>query len=170
MPWRFKPDLAVPEEVPEPSDGDDLLASRLEELTHREVALRRITEVVERQRSRLEERERALQSSTSRAAADADKRLAQAVRRADRAEQRVRELEEQVAALETAAQPPEPKVEFVAEPEVAPVPVWAPPPPDEPGGYGEPTYTLQHLERLVHEAQLRGDLQAEEWAMSLPLA
>jgi hypothetical protein len=169
MPWRFKPDLAALQEVPESDGGDDILASRLEELTHREVALRRITEVVERQRSRLEERERALQSSTSRAAADAEKRLAQAVLRADRAEQRVRELEEQVAALD-AAQPPEPNLEFGAEREVAPVPAWVTlPPPDETDGYGNQTYMLQGLERFVREAQLRGDPRAEEWAMYVPL-
>jgi len=34
---------------------------------------------------------------------------------------------------------------------------------------GEPTYTLQRLERLVHEAELRGDPKAEEWAYYLPL-
>jgi hypothetical protein len=33
----------------------------------------------------------------------------------------------------------------------------------------ESTYTLQRLERLVHDAQLRGDPQAEEWAYYLPL-
>jgi hypothetical protein len=33
----------------------------------------------------------------------------------------------------------------------------------------EATYTLQRLERLVHDAQLRGDPQAEEWAYYLPL-
>jgi hypothetical protein len=30
-------------------------------------------------------------------------------------------------------------------------------------------YTLQRLERLLHDAQLRGDPQAEEWAYYLPL-
>jgi phage shock protein A len=196
MPWRSKPDLAVPEEAPEPTAGDELLAQRLEELTHREVALRRITEVVERQRTRLEERERALQSSASTAAADADKRLAKAVRRAEHAEGRVgelerqvvsleqqvgsleqqvgslaeqvAELEEQVAELEARPEPtpPDPEVETAIEPapEVVPAPRTL-----EPGGVGEATYTLQRLERLVHEAQLRGDPQAEEWAYYLPL-
>jgi TolA-binding protein len=185
MPWRSKPDLAAPEEAPEPSAEDEVLAQRLAELTHREVALRRITEVVERQRTRLEERERALQSSASTAAADWEKRLAQAVRRAEQAEQRVqeleqqieqrvRELEQQIAALEARPEP-EPQREPPAAPLPAPeeaetAPEPSPPSPSAPvGGQTEGTYTLQRLERLVHEAQLRGDPQAEEWAVYLPL-
>jgi septal ring factor EnvC (AmiA/AmiB activator) len=154
--WRAKNEKPVPEEASEEPAADDAVAKRLAELTHREVALRKVTEVVEQQRTRLEERERALERSSS----DLEKQLAEAVRRAERADQRVRELEQK-----SAAQP---------KPRPAETVVIAPPPPvprpvsDEPPS-AESTYTLQRLERLVHEAQLRGDPQAEEWAYYLPL-
>jgi exonuclease VII large subunit len=162
MSWRSKRDQAPPEEPPAPTADDDVLAQRLAELTHREVALRRITEAVEKQRTRLEERERALESSTSAAVAEGEQRIADATRRAEQAEQRVRELEEHVAALEARSetQPPEPAIETAPAQPLAPVV-------DLDGT--EPTYTLQRLERLVHDAQLRRDPQAEEWAYYLPL-
>jgi hypothetical protein len=141
---------------------DDALAQRLAELTHREVALRRITEVVEEQRTRLEERELALESRSV-----ADERLAEAVARAERAEQRVRELEQQLGAVQT------PPAAETAEPVLEEEPVWEPPPPARAPivdlDATESTYTLQRLERLVHEARLRGDPQAEEWEVYLPL-
>jgi hypothetical protein len=62
MSWRSNRAEVVPEEPPARTGDDDVLAQRLAELTHREVALRRITEVVEKQRTVLEERERALES------------------------------------------------------------------------------------------------------------
>jgi ATPase subunit of ABC transporter with duplicated ATPase domains len=163
MSWRSKRDQVVPEEAPAPTADDDLLAQRLAELTHREVALRRITEVVEKQRTRLEERERALESSTSAAVADGEQRVADAVRRAQQAEERVRELEQRVAELEARPepQPPEPAIE------APPAPPLQAPVVDLDGT--EATYTLQRLERLVHDAQLRGDPRAEEWAYYLPL-
>src|SRR5258705_11642814 len=75
MSWRSKRTEDAPEEAPAPTGDDDVLAQRLAELTHREVALRRITEVVEKQRTRLEERERALESATSAAVAAGEGRL-----------------------------------------------------------------------------------------------
>jgi hypothetical protein len=167
MSWRSKRAEPVPEEPPAPVAEDDVLVQRLAELTHREVALRRITEVVEKQRTSLEERERALAGSESEAVAAAEKGLAEATGRAERAEQRVRELEQQVTALKARPEPPL----VTAEPPPAPVSTPAP----EPPAHGvelegtESTYTLRRLERLVHDAQLRGDPQAEEWAYYLPL-
>jgi hypothetical protein len=169
MSWRSKRAQPVPEEPPAPVAEDEVLAQRVAELTHREVALRRITEVVEKQRTSLEERERALERSESEALAAAEARLTEAVGRAEQAEQRVRELEQRVTALEAR---PEPQ-HVPAEP--PPVPVSTPVPEPEPPVRGvelegsESTYTLQRLERLVHDAQLRGDPQAEEWAYYLPL-
>jgi exonuclease VII large subunit len=169
MSWRAKSDQAVPEEAPAPTSGDGVLAQRLAELTHREVALRRITEVVEKQRTRLEERERALESSAAAAVAADDERLAEAMRRAEQFEQRVRELEQQVSELQArpAPQAPEPAIEAPPDPEPEP----EPPPRAHVVDLDatESTYTLQRLERLVHDAQLRGDPQAEEWSYYLPL-
>ena len=170
MSWRSKREQVVPEEPPAPTSDDDVLAQRVAELTHREVALRRITEVVEKQRTRLEERERTLESSASKAAAAGEERLAEAIRRAEQSEQRVRELEQQVGELEARPVPqPEPQPREVA--------IEVPPPDAEPPlraravdpDASEAPYTLQRLERLVHDAQLRGDPQAEEWAYYLPL-
>lgn len=166
MSWRSKRDQVAREEALAATADDDALAQRLAELTHREVALRRITEVVEKQRTHLEERERALARSTSAAAAAAEGRLAEAIRRAEQSEQRVRELEQQLSELEAQPAPQAPEVAIEA-PELA-----AEPPlraravdPDA----AEAPYTLQRLERLVREAELRGDPQAEEWAYYLPL-
>jgi hypothetical protein len=168
MSWRSKRDQEVPEEeTPAPAAEDDVLAERLAELTHREAALRRITEAVEKQRTRREERERALERAESAALAAGEERLTEAILRAERSEHRVRELEQRVSDLEAR---PEPE---------APPPAPAPPAADpygpaphapalDPVG-NEPTYTLQRLERLVHDAQLRGDPRAEEWAYYLPL-
>jgi Rad3-related DNA helicase len=166
MSWRSKRDQVVSEEGPGTEAVDDALAARLSELTHREVALRRITQVVEQQRTRLEERERALASSASAAVADSEHRLGEAVERAERAELRVRELERRVAELEARPepQPPEAAVEApvaAADPPLRAIPVD----PDA----AEAPYTLQRLERLAHDAQLRGDSQAEEMAAYLPL-
>jgi DNA repair exonuclease SbcCD ATPase subunit len=177
MSWRSKRAQPTLEEAPAPTAEDDALAQRLAELTHREVALRRITEVVEKQRTRLEERERALERATSAAAAAAEKRLAEAIKRAEQAEQRVRDLEQQVAELKARPEPkaPEP-APLPTVPE--PVPVAATPSPAdalEPRPHPidlssrEATYTLQRLEHLVEEAQRRGDPRAEEWAYYLPL-
>lgn len=167
MSWRSKHDQEAPEDAPE---VEDVLAQRLAELTHREVALRRITDVVEQQRTRLEERERALESSTP----PEDERLAAAIGRAEQAEQRVRELERQVGELQARAAPQAPAREEAtpareeaAEPEPEPMPEPRAPIVDLDAT--ESTYTLQRLERLVHDAQLRGDPQAEEWAYYLPL-
>ena len=168
MSWRSKRTEDVPEEAPAPTADDDVLAERLAELTHREVALRRITEVVEKQRTRLEERERALASSESAALAAAERRLAEAMRRAAHAEERVRTLERQVQELEARPEPKAP--EPVVEP--PPAPVQEPPAPELPVidlDSRDAKYTLQRLERLVQEAQLRGDPQADEWAYYLPL-
>jgi hypothetical protein len=168
--WRSKRDQLVPEEAPAPTADDDVLAQRVAELTHREVALRRITEVVEKQRTRLDERERALESSASAAAVAGEERLAEAIRRAEQSEQRVRELEQHVSELDARPLPqPEPQPREVAI--EASTPAAEPPlraravDPDA----TEAAYTLQRLERLVHDAQLRGDPQAEEWAYYLPL-
>ncbi len=165
MSWRSKRDQVVPEEAPVPTADDDVLAQRVVELTHREVALRRITEVVEKQRTRLEERERALESSTSAAAAAGEERLAEAIRRAEQSEQRVRELEQHLIELEARPAPQAPEVAVEAPP--APEPALRARAIDLDAT--EATYTLQRLERLVSEAQLRGDPQAEEWAYYLPL-
>jgi DNA repair exonuclease SbcCD ATPase subunit len=180
MSWRSKGDQVVPEEAPAPTADDDVLAQRLAELTHREVALRRITEVVEKQRTGLEERERALASSTSAAVADAERRLAdaeqrlagaeqrlaEATGRAEQAEQRVRELEQRVQELDQHVS----ELEERPEPQAAAPAVEAAPQARaiDPDAADAP-YTLQRLERLVHDAQLRGDPQAEEWAYYLPL-
>jgi hypothetical protein len=171
MSWRSKRVQAKPEEAPAQTAEEDALAQRLAELTHREVALRRITEAVEKQRTRLEERERALERASSAAAAAGEQRLAEAIRRAEESEQhgreleqrvselgqQVSELEQQVSELEERPEPPAPSVDAATparaiDPDAADAP-----------------YTLQRLERLVHDAQLRGDPQAEEWAYYLPL-
>jgi hypothetical protein len=162
MSWRSKLGQPVPEEAPAPTSADEALA----QLTHREVALRRITEAVEQQRTQLEERERSLASSASAAAAAGEERLAEAIRRAERSEQRVRELEQHVSELEArpvAHAAPATPVAAIEEP-IAPAtrPLVL-------DLDGEPTYTLQRLERLVQEAESRGDPQAEEWAYYLPL-
>ena len=167
MSWRSRRDRVEPEEALPPTAHDDPLAERLAELTHREVALRRITDAVEKQRTRLEERERALESTASAAAAAGEQRLAAAIRRADESEQRVRELEQRVGELEQHVS----ELEARPEPQKAPAVLIDAPlaarafDPDA----AEATYTLQRLERLVHDAQLRGDPRAEEWAYYLPL-
>jgi chromosome segregation ATPase len=191
MPWRSKRDQVEPEEAPAPTAEDDALTQRLTELTHREVALRRITEAVEKQRTRLEERERALEQTSSAAAeavekqrtrleereraleqtssaaaAAGEQRLAEATRRAEESEERVRELEQRVSGLEEHVS----ELEARPEPQTPEVAIDAPLAaraldPDA----TEATYTLQRLERLVRDAQLRGDPQAEEWAYYLPL-
>jgi chromosome segregation ATPase len=167
MSWRSKRDRVEPEEALPSAADDDPLAERLAELTHREVALRRITDAVEKQRTRLEERERALERTASAAAAAGEQRLAEAIRRAEGSEQRVRDLEQRVGELEQHVS----ELEARPEPQQAPaVAIDAPlaaraVDPDA----AEATYTLQRLERLVHDAQLRGDPQAEEWAYYLPL-
>jgi hypothetical protein len=168
MSWRSKRAEPVQEEPPAPVAEDEVLTQRLSELTHREVALRRITEVVEKQRTSLEERERALARSESEALAAGEERLADAITRAEQAEQRVRELEQQVTVLEARPEPPPVTVEQPAAPVSASAPTEPPVRPVELDG-AESTYTLQRLERLVHDAQLRGDPQAEEWAYYLPL-
>jgi alkylhydroperoxidase/carboxymuconolactone decarboxylase family protein YurZ len=165
MSWRSKRVEVVSEEAPAPQGDDAALAEKLAELTHREVALRRITEAVEKQRTGLEQRERALASSAS-AAAAGEERLAEAIRRAEESEQRVRELEQHVSELEAR---PAPQAEPAAPVEAIEEPLAPAPRPRVLDLDGEPTYTLQRLERLVHEAELRGDSQAEEWAYYLPL-
>jgi ATPase subunit of ABC transporter with duplicated ATPase domains len=167
MSWRSKRAEPTPEEPPASVDEDEVLTQRLAELTHREVALRRITEVVEKQRTSLEERERALARSESEAVAAAEERLTQAIKRAEQAEQRVRELEQQVTALEVRPEPAPAPVE--PPPAPAPMPAAELPTRAVELEGTESTYTLQRLERLVHDAQLRGDPQAEEWAYYLPL-
>lgn len=166
MPWRSKRDRVEPEDAQLATAYDDLLAERLAELTHREAALRRITDAVEKQRTRLEERERALESTASAAAAAGEQRLAEAIHRAEESEQRVRELERRVGELEQHIG----ELEARPEPEAPAVTIDAPLAPRafDPDA-AEATYTLQRLERLVHDAQLRGDPQAEEWACYLPL-
>jgi hypothetical protein len=166
MSWRSKRAEVVPEEAPAPTDDDAALVEKLAELTHREVALRRITDVVEKQRTSLEERELALERSTSAAAAAGEERLAEAIQRAEQSEQRVRELEQHVSELEAR---PAPQAEPAAPVEAIEEPFAPPLRPRVLDLDGEPTYTLQRLERLVHEAELRGDPQAEEWAYYLPL-
>jgi hypothetical protein len=162
MSWRSKRDQEAPEEAP---GVEDALAQRLAELTHREVALRRITDVVEQQRTRLEERERALESS----APPEDERLAAAIRRAEHAEQRARELEQQLGELQARPAPQEPAREPALEAPPALEPEPAPRAPIVDLDATDSTYTLQRLERLVQDAQGRGDPQAEEWAYYLPL-
>ena len=173
MSWRSKRDRAAPDEALPPTAHNDPLAERLAELTHREVALRRITDAVEKQRTRLEERERALESTASAAAAAGEQRLAEAISRAEESEQRVRELEQRVGELEQHVGELEQHVgELEGRPEPEPQPGVIDAPlaarafdPDA----AEATYTLQRLERLVHDAELRGDPRAEEWAYYLPL-
>jgi len=166
MSWRSKRAEVIPEEAPAPSGDDAALAEKLAELTHREVALRHITDAVEKQRTSLEERELALERATSAAAAAGEERLAEAIRRAEESELRVRELEQHVSELEARPAPQaKPAAPAVATEEPL-APALRPRVLDLDG---EPTYTLQRLERLVHEAQLRGDPQAEEWAYYLPL-
>jgi hypothetical protein len=163
----------VIERPAEPTAPEDELAARLARLTHREAALRRVTEAVEQQRTRvaeqeraLERRERALEERESTPPED-DDRLDEAVRRAEEAERRVRELEERVADLATRLEsataqrpPPPPPVAHEAAP--------APPPVTEPSN-GDDTYHLRRLEHLLRDAELRGDPAAEEWAYYLPL-
>ncbi|HEV7639659.1 MAG TPA: hypothetical protein VGO39_02180 [Gaiellaceae bacterium] len=145
---------------------------KLAELMHREVALRRLTQAVEDQRTRLEERERALERKSPPAPAVDDglrEELEEAIRRAERAEQRVRELGEQVADLATRLEstpPPAPgslPAEVVEEPATPTAPPAAQRPPDD------GTYNIRAVEELVRDAQLRGDPHAEEWAYYLPL-
>jgi hypothetical protein len=70
MSWRSKQGGGQADEGSAPvAAAEEELAQRLAGLTHREAALRRITEVVEKQRTELEERERALEKSTSAAVA-----------------------------------------------------------------------------------------------------
>ena len=167
MSWRSRRDRVEPEEALPPTAHDDPLAERLAELTHREVALRRITDAVEKQRTRLEERERALESTASAAAVAGEQRLAEAIRRAEGSEQRVRELKQRVGELEQHVS----ELEARPQPQQAPAVVIDAPlaarafDPDA----AEATYTMQRLERLVHDAELRGDPRAEEWAYYLPL-
>jgi hypothetical protein len=150
-----------------PPDRDEV-AQKLAELTHREAALRRITQAVEEQRTRLEERERALEREAVPPAPAVDDSLRgaleEAVRRAERAEQRGRELEARVAdlegRLESVLAQAAPAANAVAEPAVPPAPQR---PPDD------GTYNIRRIEELVREAELRGDPQAEEWAYYLPL-
>jgi hypothetical protein len=168
MSWRSKQTEVAPQEA---AATDDAFAQRLSELTHREVALRRITEVVEKQRMLLEERERALAESTSAALADSEQNLAQALRRAEQAESRVRELEDRVARAEARPEPKAPELPVATEALAPPPPAPLSPPPAravDPEATEAP-YTLQRLERLVSEAQLRDDPQAEEMATYLPL-
>ncbi|MCW2964306.1 MAG: hypothetical protein JWO17_1558 [Actinomycetia bacterium] len=170
MSWRSKPDQPVPEAAPEPTAVDDSLVERLGELTHREVALRRITEAVEKQRTKLEERERAIESAASVTVAAAEKRAEQAEARVHTLELKVAELERTVAEREARPEPEQIVVEAASKPaSPAELPVPAPRAPTVDGHAVESTYTLQRLERLVHEAQLRGDPQAEEWSYYLPL-
>jgi DNA repair exonuclease SbcCD ATPase subunit len=164
MSWRLKRTEVVSEDASAPEAvEDDEIAQRLSELTHREAALRRITEAVEKQRTRLEERERTLASSTAAAVAAGEERLADAIRRAEEAERRVHELEQRIAVLEARPEPPAPEIE-IELPSAAAPPAAAFDP-----DAAESTYTLQRLERLVRDAQLRGDPQAEERAYYLPL-
>jgi phage shock protein A len=184
MSWRSKRDQVVPEDVPVPPAEEDVLAQRVAELTHREVALRRITEVVEKQRTGLEERERALEKSASKAAAAGAARLAEAIRRAEQSgehvsklEQQVTELEQHVGKLEQHVSELEARPVSQPEPQPREVAIEASTPDAEPPlraravdpDATEAPYTLQRLERLVHDAQQRGDPQVEEWAYYLPL-
>jgi hypothetical protein len=166
MSWRSKRVEVVSEEAPAPTGDDAALAEKLAELTHREVVLRRITEAVEKQRTGLEQRELAFESATSAATTAGEERLAEAIRRAEASEQRVRELEQHVSELEAR---PAPQAEPAAPVEAIEEPLAPARRPRVLDLDGEPTYTLQRLERLVHEAELRGDPQAEEWALYLPL-
>jgi uncharacterized coiled-coil protein SlyX len=165
MSWLSKRDQAAPEEAPASTADGDVLVQRLAELTHREVALRRITAVVEEQRTRLEEQERVRASATSAAVADAERRLADATGRAEQAEQRVRELEQRIGELEARPGPQPTAIETSPSAAPAAVPRERLIDPDA----TQSMYTLQRLERLVRDAQLRGDPQAEEWAYYLPL-
>jgi hypothetical protein len=164
MSWLSKRNQAAPDEGSAPTADGDVLVQRLAELTHREVALRRITAVVEEQRTRLEEQERVRASATSAAVADAERRLADATDRAEQAEQRVHELEQRVGELEARPEPQPTANE--TSPSAAP---GAVPRERVIDPATESMYTLQRLERLVRDAQLRGDPQAEEWAYYLPL-
>jgi hypothetical protein len=166
--------LEAPPVIERPAETtapDDELAARLARLTHREAALRRVTEAVEQQRTRVTEQERALErreralAERESAPPEDDDRLDEAVRRAEEAERRVRELEERVADLATrlesatAQRPPSPPV---AAHEAAPAPVTEP-------SNGDDAYHLRRLEHLVRDAELRGDPAAEELAYYLPL-
>jgi hypothetical protein len=164
MSWRSKQSGGQADEGSAPvAAAEEELAQRLVGLTHREAALRRITEVVEKQRTALEERERALEKSTSAAVAGGRQQLGEAVRRAERAEQRVRELEQAAA---EAKERPEPAVPVVDATATAPA---APPAPEIDLESRDATYTLQRLEHLVEEARRLGAPQADEWAYYLPL-
>lgn len=172
------------EEEPATADADrqereDELARRLTELTHREAALRRMVEAIERQRTKLEEREQAL-ASASGDADERDARLSEATRRAEAAEEHARTLERRVAELQeqldaaqaaaaAAAAPPqpapvEPSPPPSAAPETAAEPALSTAPSSESGAY-----TLQQLEHAIADAQVRGEPQAEEWVFYLPL-
>lgn len=188
MAWRIKRDKVnaepegaaagvEPEPVPDPFEEAvaEAVAGRLAELTHREAALRRLTEAVEKQRTRLEERERELAEAgpspaevervahAERRAEEADARATEADRRAEEAARRAQQLEERIAELAT-------RLEAA---EAAPAVVAEEPEPSVAGGgeaataYGP--YTLPRLEQLLREAEQSGDPQAEEWAYYLPL-
>jgi hypothetical protein len=152
----------------------DAVAQKLAELTHREAALRRITAAVEEQRTRLEERERMLEREAAPPAPAVDDRLREeleeAVRRAERAEQRERELEGRVAELasrlESVLAQAAPAA-LVANGEAEPTAPVVPPASERPPDDG--TYTVWRVEELVRDAELRGDPRAEEWAYYLPL-
>src|SRR4051812_2064116 len=92
-------DAKRPAGQPREEDGD-----RLAELTHREAALRRITEDVERQRAQLEQRERELEGRDDSTAAEReaalDEREAKLDERAESLDARERRIEERVRELE----------------------------------------------------------------------
>ena len=179
-----------PASVDRPASGDDELSRRLAELTHREVALRKITEAVERQRTQLEERERALDRADSslealveraelaegraeraeQLADRAEQRATDAHRRSEEAEEKVRELTERVAELEAlvAAQ----RREIVEQLDVIrPIELeqLAPLMPEAEAPVDDGRYTLQRLEQLIRDAQLTNEPHAEEWTYYLRL-
>ncbi len=162
-----------PEPAPDPVEDAvaEAVAERLAELTHREAALRRITEAVEKQRTRLEERERELAEAgpspeeiervgnaerraeeADARAAEADRRAAEADRRAEEAARRVQQLEERIAELATRLEAAEAVPQVVAEEPSA-----------AEGGeaataYGP--YTLPRLEQLLREAERRSEQES----------
>lgn len=170
-----------PAPVERPVPADDELSRRLAELTHREVALRKVTEVVERQRTQLEEREQALDRAEARQAESApavDAAALQALvdraelaeRRAGQAEQKVRGLSDRVAELEEliSAQ----RDAITEQPEVIrPMKLEDLPPlmSEAKVPVDDGWYTLERLEQLIRAAQLTNEPQAEEWAYYLPL-
>jgi chemotaxis protein histidine kinase CheA len=123
-PVDAEPTAAEQQAGPEPAqDGE--LERRLIELTHREVALRRITEALEQQRTRLEAREAELEQvervRASEGAAD-DTRLAEAEERVARvealveqAERRATHAEARVAQAEQRAQKAEQRARAAEE-------------------------------------------------------